>query len=179
MARVRKLKVFEAQIGFYDTVVAAPSQAAALRAWGTHQNLFADGQARLATDEAAVEAALAHPEVLLRRAVGSTDAFALTPTGLPKVPAPANAKGKARAKSKREPRKPEPPPVDRSKLDAAEAELLRLDEERKTEEAALQREVDALQVKRAQAQAAYVAARKKAAAAVASALSAYRKAGGR
>src|SRR5580692_9638636 len=140
MARVRKLKVFEAQIGFYDTVVAAPSQAAALRAWGTHQNLFADGQARLAKDKAAVEAALAHPEVLLRRAVGSTDAFALTPTGLPKVPAPAKAKGK----SKREPRKPEPPPVDRSKLDAAEAELLRLDEERKTEEAALQREVDAL-----------------------------------
>ena len=30
----RKLKVFQAQFGFYDTIVAAPSQAAALRACG-------------------------------------------------------------------------------------------------------------------------------------------------
>jgi hypothetical protein len=37
-------KVFQAQFGFYDTVVAAPSQVAALRAWGIHQNLFAGGQ---------------------------------------------------------------------------------------------------------------------------------------
>ena len=50
---VRKLKVFQAQFGFYDTVVAAPSRAAALRAWGTHQNLFASGEAKVATDEAA------------------------------------------------------------------------------------------------------------------------------
>ena len=71
----RRLKVFQAQFGFYDTVVAAPSQAAALRAWGTRQDLFASGDARRATDEAAVAAALAHPETLLRRAVGSADPF--------------------------------------------------------------------------------------------------------
>ena len=41
----RKLKVFQAQFGFYDTIVAAPSQAAALRAWGVNQNLFASGEA--------------------------------------------------------------------------------------------------------------------------------------
>lgn len=58
----RKLKVFQAQFGFYDTVVAAPSQAAALRAWGTHQDLFASGAATVTTDEAAIAAALAHPE---------------------------------------------------------------------------------------------------------------------
>ena len=33
----RKLKVFQTQFGFFDTVLAAPSQAAALRAWGTHR----------------------------------------------------------------------------------------------------------------------------------------------
>jgi hypothetical protein len=32
-----KLKVFQAQFGFYDTVVTAPSQAAALCAWGVSQ----------------------------------------------------------------------------------------------------------------------------------------------
>ena len=57
----RKLKVFQAPFGFFDTVVAAPSQAAALRAWGTQRNLFATGHARVATDEAAIAAALEHP----------------------------------------------------------------------------------------------------------------------
>jgi hypothetical protein len=73
----RKLKVFQAQFGFYDTVVAAPSQAAALRAWGTRQNLFASGDAKVVTDEAAVAAATAQPETPLRRAIGSTDPFVL------------------------------------------------------------------------------------------------------
>src|SRR3954464_10059196 len=53
----RKLKVFQASLGFYATVVAAPSQAAALRAWGIRQNLFGDGVARPAEDEKAVEVA--------------------------------------------------------------------------------------------------------------------------
>ena len=115
----RKLKVFQAQFGFYDSVVAAPSQAAALRAWGTHQNLFANGEAKVTTDEAAVAAATAQPETPLRRAVGSTDAFELEPTGVPKVPdAPKKAPTKLAAKSK--PKTPAKPPADRSKLDAAE-----------------------------------------------------------
>jgi len=82
----RKLKVFRAQFGFHDAVVAAASQTAALRAWGTRQNLFASGEAMVTTDEAAVAAALEHPETLLRRAVGSTDPFQLEPASMPKVP---------------------------------------------------------------------------------------------
>src|SRR5438128_297977 len=85
VARARKLKVFQAQIGFYDTVVAAPSQAAALRAWGIRQNLFADGLARTTDEPQAVEAALANPETPLRRAVGSSDRFSLKGT-LPQIP---------------------------------------------------------------------------------------------
>ena len=69
---MRRLKVFQVHLGFYDTVVAAPSQAAALRAWGTHQNLFADGQARVTDDPQAIEAALAYPETPLKRASVST-----------------------------------------------------------------------------------------------------------
>jgi hypothetical protein len=126
----RKLKVFQAQFGFYDTVVAAPSQAAALRAWGTHQNLFASGEATLTTDEAAIRAAIAHPETPLRRAVGSTDAFALEPTSLPKVPnVPKTAATKPAVKPK--PAAPPRPAADRSKLDSAETALGQLDDRRK------------------------------------------------
>ena len=52
-----RLKVFTTQSGFYDLAVAAPSQAAALRAWGIHQNLFAEGMAKVASDKAVVDAA--------------------------------------------------------------------------------------------------------------------------
>jgi len=178
MAKGSRLKVFEAQIGFYDTVVAAPSQAAALRAWGVHQNLFAAGEARVATDEAAIAAATAHPEIPLRRALGSKDVFAVEATSLPKVPAAPKAKA-AKPAAKPKPAKPAPPPADRSKLDAAETALKTLDEARKREEAELARAQAHLDARIAAAQAAYVQARKAATAKVVEARGAYRKAGGR
>jgi hypothetical protein len=175
----RKLKVFQAQFGFYDTVVAAASQAAALRAWGTHQNLFASGEAKVATDEAAVAAALEHPEVPLRRAVGSNDGFQLEPTSLPAVPdAPKRAAAKPAAKKAQE-EAPRTPPADRSDLDKAEAALHALDEARKREEGDLRRQQDELDVKKATAQSAYVDDRKAATAAVVEARKTYRAAGGK
>src|SRR5580698_9288030 len=107
----RRLKVFQAQFGFYDTVVAAASQAAALRAWGVHQNLFASGDAKVASDPAAVEAALKHPETPLRRAVGSNDPFQLEPASLPKAP---KALKRQAASPKR---KPSPAPSRRPQAD--------------------------------------------------------------
>lgn len=173
----RKLKVFQAQFGFYDTVVAAPSQAAALRAWGVSQNLFASGDAKLTTDEAAVTAAIAHPEVPLRRAVGSSDPFALEPTSLPSVPdGPKKVAAKAAPKVK--PPVPAKPPADRSKLDAAEKALSGVDEARKLEEAEFRREAEELESRRMAAQGAYVDARKSATSKVVEARTAYRKAGG-
>ena len=174
----RKLKVFQAQFGFYDTVVAAPSQAAALRAWGTRQDLFAGGEAKVTTDEAAVAVATAHPRTPLRRAVGSTDPFALEPTSLPKVPdTPKTSAAKSVPKPK--PAKPDRPPADRSKLDGAEQTLAALDENRIRQEADLRREQDELEQRRAAAQSAYAEARKTATAKVANARKAYREAGGR
>lgn len=175
----RKLKVFQAQFGFYDTVVAAPSQPEALRAWGTHQNLFASGQARITEDPQAIEAALAHPQRPLKRAVGSNEPFALEATSLPVVPdaprrTPASKTAKAPAGPTARPR----PAADRSRLDAAEAALQALDARRKTEEAELQREATDLESRKMAAQAAYVAARKAATAKVVLARSAYRAAGG-
>src|SRR3954468_1496653 len=142
----RKLKVFQTQFGFFDTVLAVPSQAAALRVWGTHRNLFATGHAKLATDEAAIAAALEHPGTLLRRAVGSNDPFSIEPTSLPTVPDLAAAMPESpsvpEATQKQElTAKPKPkaepvrrPPADRSRLDAAEAALGELDDRRKQEE---------------------------------------------
>lgn len=174
----RKLKVFQAQFGFYDTVVAASSQAAALRAWGTHQNLFASGEAKLATDEAAVAAAQAHPETVLRRAVGGTGSFELEPTSLPKVPdAPKRAKAAPTAKTK--PAKAALSPADRTALDKAEAALHDVDDARKREEADLRRRREALEQAEGEAQAAYVVARKAATAKVVEVRKAYRAAGGR
>ena len=46
------LKVYRTPIGFHDAYVAAPSQKAALQAWGSDANLFARGVAELVTDPA-------------------------------------------------------------------------------------------------------------------------------
>jgi hypothetical protein len=173
----KRLKVFQAQLGFYDTVVAAPSQAAALRAWGVHQNLFASGEAKVTEDPQAVKAALAHPETPLMRAVGSKDDFALKAASLPEVPdAPKVRKAKPAAKPK--PAEPARPRADRSALDAAERALRKLDEARKREEAAFRSRQDRLDAEAQAAQAAYVDHRKAATSDVVEARKAYREAGG-
>lgn len=174
----RKLKVFQAQFGFYDTVVAAASQAAALRAWGTHQNLFASGEARVTTDKAAVAAAMAQPEIVLKRAVGSQGAFEVDPRSLPEVPdAPKKAAPRAAKPSK--PERAAAPVADRRDLDQAEAALHAVDGDRKAEEARLRERQAALDADKETAQAAYVDARKAATARVVKAREAYREAGGR
>lgn len=173
----RRLKVFQAQLGFWDTVVAAPSQAAALRAWGVSQNLFASGDAKVTTDDAAVAVATAHPEIPLRRALGSREPFALEPTRLPTVPdAPKRSAAKAAPKLK--PTAPSRPRADRSTLDAAEKALADLEDRRKREKAGFRAEAEDLDRRRVAAQAAYVEARKAAAAQAAKARTDYRKAGG-
>jgi hypothetical protein len=141
-----RLKVFQAHLGFFDTVVAAPSRAAALKAWGSRQDLFRDGQAKPASDPHAIAAALSKPGLVLRRPVGSNAAFSENP-GLPnlpkapkkapeKKPAPVASKSKAAAPAARATRTvrepPPPPPPDRSPLDAAEKAIadLKREEER-------------------------------------------------
>src|SRR5580698_3044684 len=109
-AKGRKLKVFQAPFGFHESVVAAPSQAAALRAWGSHQNLFAEGLAKVTTEAAAVEAALKHPETPLRRAIGSNDPFELEAASLPKVPRAEKTPADKEAGHPARKSKPSPPP---------------------------------------------------------------------
>lgn len=136
----RKLKVYAAQIGFFDTIVAAPNQAAALAAWGVRQNLFAEGRARVSKDEANADAALANPGVPLRRAIGSLDAFSLEPA-LPRAPA---APGPPRLKVVAEAKGPVKPRPDRSALARAERALAAVNQRRAEEEADIRRRREAL-----------------------------------
>jgi hypothetical protein len=130
----RALKVFQAHLGFFDTVVAAPSKKAALEAWGSRQDLFHTGLASVAEDRDAIRSALAQPGLVLKRAAGSKDPFVAEP-GLPKVKlGPKKAAPAKPTPPQREPaRKPEPP--DRSELDAAEKAIAVLKEQMKSSEA--------------------------------------------
>src|SRR6266478_6570984 len=71
----RKLKVFRTHLGFYDLLVAAPSQKAALEAWGASPHIFAQGFAAVETDPRLVRAALEKPGVVLKRQFGSKGEF--------------------------------------------------------------------------------------------------------
>src|SRR5215467_8214576 len=70
-----KLKVFRTHLGFYDLIVAAPSQKAALEAWGAGRDLFSQGFAAVVTEPDLAEAALNKPGVVLRRQFGSQGDF--------------------------------------------------------------------------------------------------------
>ena len=93
MAQSRK--VYEAHLGFYDTVVAAFSQKSALAAWGSSTDLFRMGIARITNDPAKAKAALSKPGLVLRRPAGTDIAFSENP------PLPKFASGAAKAKQKR------------------------------------------------------------------------------
>lgn len=99
-AMPRPLKVFRAHLGFYDSIVAAPSQKAALAAWGARPVEFAHGFATVTHDAAAVRAALAHPGVVLRRPFGSSGEFK-TEAELPKAPKQSPKQKRVAAAAKR------------------------------------------------------------------------------
>lgn len=67
----RKLKVYRTPIGFHDAYVAAPSQKAALKAWGSDADLFARGVAELVTDERLTAMPLDRPGEIIRLRRGS------------------------------------------------------------------------------------------------------------
>ncbi|HYK80118.1 MAG TPA: hypothetical protein VEU95_10830, partial [Micropepsaceae bacterium] len=86
--------------------------AAALKAWGSRQNLFREGVASETKDPQAVAAALAKPGVVLRRPVGSNAPFSENP-GLPQIPKlpkkPLPAKTQTKSQPPEHPPRREPP----------------------------------------------------------------------
>ena len=151
MPKKQKLKVFRTATGFYDAYVAAPSQKAALAAWGSKHDLFARGVAELVEDPALIEEPLAQPGVVIRRSRGTADEQ-LAALG------PALLRTAKRAKMPEEPtapirRKEQPKPVkpkpDRSALDEAERRLAKLEERHEEELAEFERKKNDLVRKQA------------------------------
>ncbi len=141
----RKLKTFQTSIGFYDLAVAAPSMKAALEAWGAGSNLFHQGLARETDEPAVVEATMAKPGVVLKRAVGSHGRFA-EHADLPDE----LATGKAEPRAKRRAKAKEPPPSRKIDDKAARDAALKFEREEKRRETARQREASLQEKKRAQ-----------------------------
>ena len=160
MARAQKLKVYRTVAGFYDAYVAAPSQKAALAAWGSDRDLFARGIAEQVTDPALMAEPLASPGTVVKHSRGTTaeQIAALPEQRAPAAPrdadadADADADPKPTAKPRAKPQaKPKPRPK-RDELDAAEEALtsLQADFDRKKKdlaerEAALARDRRALE----------------------------------
>ncbi len=138
MARATKLKVYRTIAGFHDAYVAAPSQKAALEAWGSDRDLFARGIAEQVTDPALTAEPLAAPGTVVKRSRGtSAEQIAALPDPQPdtperdastgkaraKPPSPGSAKAKSKSTPKPPPRaKPDPKPSGTA-LDAAEETL--------------------------------------------------------
>ena len=175
-----QLKVFRTPIGFHDAYVAAPSQKAALAAWGADADLFARGAAERVTDAALIAAPLATPGKVVRVLRGSdSDHFeALAKSARPKNPPrkrspakieqPAPAPRKAPVRSP--PRKPRPSrtPLDRAEKavevaqraqTAALAEIAEREQALREEKRALkltgQKRIDTLEARRDATRAAY------------------------
>ena len=143
MARAQKLKVYRTPIGFHDAFVAAPSQKAALEAWGSDANLFARGLAENVTDEALTRDPLEHPGKIIKRLRGSEDEhLAALPEDAPKTKQSKSVSGSSgRTASSKSPRarpKPKPKPrPSREALETAERDLESLEKRQKEEDQAL------------------------------------------
>lgn len=127
-----KLKLFRTVTGFHDAYVAAPSRAAALRAWGATTDLFAMDAAEQVNDPQLMAQALSRPGEVIKRPRGSDHEH---------LAAASHAtKAKAKPESTSTPAlKPKPRPS-RAKLDKAEQRLEQADASHATEMLALEAE---------------------------------------
>jgi hypothetical protein len=186
MPAPKKLKVFRTPIGFHDAYVAAPSQKAALEAWGAESNLFAQGIAEAVTDPALMKAPLARPGEVVRVARGSTAehvrALGEGDKPRPRAKAANDANDEAGAKpstaagrTRPAPPKKRPRPS-REPLEKAEAALARVEDEHRAEIAAIRKQQEALEQRRHDIEQQYRQASAKLNDQVEAARAAYRKA---
>lgn len=177
MARAPKLKVFRMAVGFHDAYVAAPTQKAAIAAWGADDDVFRRGTAERVTDSDLTKEPLSRPGEVVKRLRG-TAAEQIAALGEAEPPPRAAAKGKAKARPNtrsKPPPRPKPRPR-RDPLAAAEAALeeaearhgqalkeiadreAKLGRERKALETMQSRERERLEARRDKAETAYEAA---------------------
>ena len=136
-----KLKTFTTTSGFFDLAVAAPSMKAALDLWGAEFNLFTHGFARQTDERSTVAATMARPGVVLRRPVGTDQAYsehAEASLSLPHQKAKASA-SKPRTRPLKQ-AKPANKKADRAAALAFAREQKRRAQRSRQEEAALHKE---------------------------------------
>ena len=126
----RKLKVFRTMTGFHDAYVAAPSRAAALRAWGASTDLFAMDAAEEVTDPKLMEDPLSKPGEVIQQSRGSHSEHL----------AAAGPVTKAKAKDKASPAPKLKPRPSRAALDEAEKRLEEAEVSRAKDEQAFEHE---------------------------------------
>ena len=152
-----KLKVFRTSTGFHDAYVAASSQKAALEAWGTDSNLFAQGLAERVNNQALMAEALAQPGVVIKKLRG-TEAEHLAALG----PMPERAKATTKPITEIEQTSP-PPPVKKAKpaprpsrdaLDNADVALAKAQAEQKATLALMDKQIAALREEKSKVEAA-------------------------
>jgi hypothetical protein len=124
MPRAQKLKVYRTPIGFHDAYVAAPSQKAALEAWGSDADLFARKVAEQVTDPKLMAQPLAHPGEVIRKLRGTAE------EQLASLPSAAKQRASKHAPKSR-------PRPSRAAVDEAEKALAELDTRQQEERAQL------------------------------------------
>ena len=155
----KQLKVYRTAAGFHDAYVAAPSKAAALRAWGAERDLFALGAAEEVTDAKLTKAPLAKPGEVLK--VARVD---------------DEGDGEARQNTTKTPPKAAKPRPKRTALDHAEAKLAAIEADFDSKRAAIDAKEAALAAERRKLVTAERAARDKAQAAIDTARDTYDRA---
>jgi hypothetical protein len=147
----KKLKVYRTAIGFHDAYVAAPSQKAALEAWGSDANLFARGIAEEVSAPALMAAPLEQPGAVIKVLRGDLDAQVAALAASDRKAAAAKPSPTApTARRKAVKRLPRP---DRAPVEAAEAALEGLEEERRRAMKDFDKRAAALRRERANAEA--------------------------
>jgi hypothetical protein len=127
MAKPKKLKVYRTPIGFHDAYVAAPSQKAALEAWGSSHNLFARGVAEIVTDDALTAEPLANPGKVIKRSRGTTaEQIAALPGSKSKPGALQDAANNTKSEQAQKRAAKPKPRQSRDAVEAAEGELAKL-----------------------------------------------------
>ena len=139
----KKLKVFRTPIGFHDAYVAAPSQKAALEAWGAGTDLFGAGAAELVTDPKLTKEPLAHPGEVIRKVRGSAEEHVRALGDKPKA-----RKSRTEPAEPAEPKKKRAPRPSRSMVDKAEKALEAAETRHREASAKLQTELDRLEKRR-------------------------------
>lgn len=127
----RAFKVYRTPIGFHDAYVAAPSQKAALEAWGADANLFARGSAEQVTEAELMREPLANPGKVIKRPRGSEAEHLASLAKSPQQSGRAKSRPEKATLPNSPPKRASPPAPrpSREPLDKAEEALAQQEEE--------------------------------------------------